>query len=184
MSPVLIAVGVLVLLVIWVIGFYNTLVKENADIDEAEGQMDVQLKRRVDLIPNLVETVKGYAKHEKSVFTDVTKARTAVMNANSLEEKVAADVSLTGTLKTLFAVAENYPQLQANQNFLDLQSQLSDTEDKVAYSRQYYNTQVMEFNRQIQMVPGIWIAPMMGFKTRTFFKVEESEKQAPKVSFE
>ena len=165
-------------------GIYNGLVRSRNRVNEAWSDIDVQLKRRYDLIPNLIETVKGYATHEKTVFEEVTAARTQAQSAGSLQAKQAAEDRLSGAIRGIFAVAENYPQLQANQSFLDLQNQLTDTEDKIAYSRQYYNTQVMEYNRQIRMVPGLWIAPLFGFTSRAFFKVEESERQAPKVKFE
>src|SRR3989338_10304624 len=145
-----IIVGIIGLLTLYVWSLYNGLVTESTQIDEAWGQIDIQLKRRADLIPNLVETVKGYAKHEKTVFTDVTKARTALMKAETLPEKAEANNMLTGALKFLFAVAEAYPQLQASENFKDLQRQLEDTEDKVAYSRQFYNANVLDFNAKIQ----------------------------------
>ena len=134
-----IVLGVLALIVLYLIGTYNSLVLLRTRIQEALSGIDVQLKRRADLIPNLVETVKGYAKHEKSVFENVTKARSALMSAKSVQEKAEADNMLTGALKSLFAVAEAYPELKANENFQDLQRQLEDTEDKVAYSRQFYN---------------------------------------------
>jgi len=144
----------------------------------------VQLKRRADLIPNLVETVKGYAKHEKSVFENVTKARSALMSAKSVQEKAEADNMLTGALKSLFAVAEAYPELKANENFQDLQRQLEDTEDKVAYSRQFYNSNVLDFNAKIQMVPTSIIAGMFGFKAFEFFKAADEDKANVKVKFD
>ena len=144
MNPIYIGLGAVGLIALYLWSLYNGLVTESTQIDEAWGQIDIQLKRRTDLIPNLVETVKGYAKHEKSVFTDVTKARTAVMDATTPAATAKADDMLTGALKSLFAVAEAYPQLKANDGFIQLQKELSDTEDKVAYARQFYNTQLME----------------------------------------
>lgn len=179
-----IGLGVLVLLVLYLVGTYNSLVLLKTRIQEALSGIDVQLKRRADLIPNLVETVKGYAKHEKSVFENVTKARSALMSAKTLPEKADANNMLTGALKSLFAVAEAYPELKANQNFLDLQNQISDTEDKVAYSRQFYNSNVLDFNAKIQMIPTSIIANMFGFKGFEFFKAEDEDKAKVKVNFE
>lgn len=184
MNPLLIAGGIVVLLILYVWLLYNGLVRESTEIDEAWAQIDVQLKRRADLIPNLVGTVKGYAKHEKNVFAEVTKARSALMGAKSLPAKAKADDMLTSALKSLFAVAENYPQLKANENFMHLQKELSDTEDKVAYSRQYYNTQLLEFNMKVKTFPNVLVAPYLGFKERQFFKAEEGERGSVKVSFE
>lgn len=182
-TPLYIGIGVLAVLVIYVIATYNGLVSLKMKIEEALSGIDVQLKRRADLIPNLVETVKGYAKHEKSVFENVTKARSALMSAKGMEEKAAADDMLTGALKSLFAVAEAYPDLKANTNFQDLQRQLEDTEDKVAYSRQFYNANVMDYNGKIQMFPSNIIAGMFNFKAYEFFKAGEADKENVKVSF-
>lgn len=176
-------IGILVIAAVYVIGTYNGFVALRARIQEALSGIDVQLKRRADLIPNLVETVKGYAKHEKEVFQNVTNARSALMKAETMQEKAAADDMLTGALKSLFAVAEAYPDLKANANFQDLQRQLEDTEDKVAYSRQFYNSNVLEYNTKIQQFPGNLIAGMFSFKEYEFFKAEESERENIKVSF-
>ena len=178
--PILVAVGVLVGYVITV---YNGLQKLSVRVQEAWSQIDVQLKRRVDLIPNLVETVKGYASHEKEVFENVTKARSALMNAGNPQEAGAADNMLTGALKSLFAVAEAYPELKAQEGFTKLQDELSDTEDKVAYSRQFYNSVVREFNQKIVMFPSNLIAGIFGFTQKDFFEAEESEREAVKVDF-
>lgn len=177
---ILISAG-LVVLYIW--SLYNGLVTESTQIDEAWGQIDVQLKRRADLIPNLVESVKGYAKHEKTVFTEVTKARTALMKAETPADSAKANDMLTGALKSLFAVAEAYPQLKANENFVHLQKELSDTEDKVAYSRQFYNTQLMEYNLKVKVFPNTLFANMFGFKEKEFFKADEAERKSVKVNF-
>lgn len=177
---ILIVVGILVL---YFIGTYNAFVVLKARIREALSGIDVQLKRRADLIPNLVETVKGYAKHEKEVFENVTKARSMLMKAESLVDKAEANNQLTQALKSLFAVAENYPQLQANQNFLDLQRQLEDTEDKVAYSRQFYNANVLDYNTKVKMFPSNLIANIFGFKEEEFFAANEEERKSIKVSF-
>jgi len=178
-----ILIGVILLLAIYFISQYNGFVVLKARIQEALSGIDVQLKRRADLIPNLVETVKGYAKHEKEVFEQVTKARSSLMSAGSLEEKAKANNQLTDALKSLFAVAEAYPQLQANQNFLDLQRQLEDTEDKVAYSRQFYNANVLEFNTKVQMFPSNIIANIFGFKPAEFFAANEEERKKVEVKF-
>jgi LemA protein len=178
-----IAVGLLVILVIYFVASYNGFVVLKTRIQEALSGIDVQLKRRADLIPNLVETVKGYATHEKTVFNDVTKARASLMGAGSLKEKAQANDQLSGALKSLFAVAEAYPQLQASQNFQELQRQLEDTEDKVAYSRQFYNANVLDFNAKVQMFPTNLIANGFGFKPFEFFEAEEEAKKSVKVQF-
>lgn len=162
---------------------YNGLVTLKARIDEAWSGIDVQLKRRADLIPNLVASVKGYAVHEKSVFENVTKARSALMGASGPKEAAVANDQLSGALKTLFAVAESYPDLKASQNFLELQQQLGDTEDKIAYSRQFYNSNVLDYNVKIKVFPNVILANAMGFKEAEFFKAAESEKENVKVSF-
>ncbi len=183
MSSLLIVLGIVVLLVLFVWGLYNSLVTLRVRIKEAMSQIDVQLKRRADLIPNLLETVKGYAKHEKEVFENVTKARSALMGAGSAHEKAAADNMLTGALKSLFAVAEAYPNLRATENFQQLQKELSDTEDKVAYSRQFYNNVVMEYNTKIAMFPNVLIANNFGFKSEEFFEATEGERKKVEVKF-
>ena len=178
-----IAIGILVLLVVYLVASYNGFVVLKTRIQEALSGIDVQLKRRADLIPNVVETVKGYAKHEKTVFNDVTKARSALMGAQSPQEKAQADNMLTGALKSLFAVAEAYPELKANTNFQDLQRQLEDTEDKVAYSRQFYNSNVLDFNAKVQMFPSNLIANVFGFKAFEFFAATEEERKKIEVKF-
>jgi len=178
-----ILIGIVVLLVVYFVATYNGFVVLKTRIQEAFSGIDVQLKRRADLIPNLVETVKGYAKHEKSVFENVTKARSALMSAQSMQDKADANNQLTNALKSLFAVAEAYPQLRASENFQDLQKQLEDTEDKVAYSRQFYNSNVLEFNAKVQVFPSSIIANMFGFKQYDFFQATEEEKEEVKVKF-
>ena len=178
-----IGLGILIILVLYLIAQYNGFIILKTRIHEALSGIDVQLKRRADLIPNLVETVKGYAKHEKEVFTQVTKARTALMNAGSLEEKARVNDMLTNALKSLFAVAEAYPQLQASENFRDLQRQLEDTEDKVAYSRQFYNTNVLDFNTKVEMFPTNLIANIFGFKKFDFFIANEKEREKVELKF-
>ena len=170
-----------VLLFVWVI--YNSLITAKLRIKEALSQIDVQLKRRTDLIPNLVETVKGYAKHEKELFENVTKARSSLMHAGGVKEKAEANNFLSDTLKSLFAVAENYPQLKANENFAKLQDELTDTENKVAYSRQFYNSNVLDYNTKIQVFPNVLVARIFNFKEEEFFETDEEEKKPAKVSF-
>lgn len=179
-----IAIGAVVLLVVYLVASYNGFIVLKTRIQEALSGIDVQLKRRADLIPNVVESVKGYAKHEKSVFAEVTKARSALMGAGSLKEKAQANDQLSGALKSLFAVAEAYPDLKASTNFQDLQRQLEDTEDKVAYSRQFYNSNVLDFNSKVQVFPSNIIANAFNFKPFEFFEAEEADKQPVKVKFD
>ncbi len=184
MSTLWIVLGVAALLLAYFWSLYNGLVTLKTQIEEAWSQIDIQLKRRADLIPNLVSTVKGYAKHEKTVFSDVTKARSALMGAKSLPAKAEASDMLTGALGKLFAIAENYPQLKANENFVHLQKELSDTEDKVAYSRQYYNSVVNDYNIRIRTFPNTLFNEMLGFLEKEFFAAHEAERKSVKVSFE
>jgi LemA protein len=175
---------IIVAVAIMAIGMYNSLVTLRNRCDNGWSQIDVQLRRRYDLIPNLVETVKGYAKHEREVFEKVTQARAAAVNAQTVKEQGQADNVLTGALKSLFAVAENYPELKANQNFLMLQEELAGTESKVAYARQFYNDTVMKFNMRQQVFPSNIIANMFGFKPREYFQIEEEVAKGPvKVQF-
>jgi LemA protein len=169
------------LIYLWIT--YNGLITAKMRIAEALSHIDVQLKRRTDLIPNLIETVKGYAKHEKDLLENVTKARTSLMNATSAHDKAEANNELTGTLKTLFAVAENYPQLKANENFGKLQDELTDTENKIAYSRQFLNSNVLDYNTKLTVFPSNIIANLFGFKSADFFAATEEEKKPVKVSF-
>ncbi|MDO8658683.1 MAG: LemA family protein [Candidatus Levybacteria bacterium] len=177
--PVAIVLGII--FYIWSI--YNSLATGKVRIKEALSGIDVQLKRRIDLIPNLIETVKGYAKHEKSVFEEVTKARTSLMKAETPHEKAESDNMLTGALKSLFAVSENYPTLKANENFLQLQQELSDTENKIAYSRQFYNTNVRDYNTTLANFPSGPIGRMFSFKDEEFFEATDEEKKPIKVQF-
>lgn len=170
-----IIVGVLAVLLIAIVGIYNGLVRARVRVDEAWSDITVQLKRRADLIPNLVNTVKGYAKHEKQVFENVTKARTAVMDAKGPAETGKAENMFQAALKSLFAVAEAYPDLKASQNFQDLQAELVDTEDKIQASRRFYNGSVRDLNTKIQVFPTNLIAGILGFKSREFFEVDEAE---------
>ena len=183
MNLTLIIIGVAVLFVVFLIATYNGLVVLKTRIQEALSGIDVQLKRRNDLIPNLVETVKGYAKHEKSVFQNVTNARSLLMKAEGPGEKAVADNALSGALKSLFAVAEAYPDLKASSNFQELQQELGDTEDKIAYSRQFYNSNVKDFNTKVASFPSNLIANAFGFKAYEFFEATDEEKKEVKVSF-
>jgi LemA protein len=166
-----------------VVVLYNGLISLKNRVDEAWSDIDVQLKRRHDLIPNLVNTVKGYAAHEKELFEKVTEARTAAMSAGTPAEKEKAENALSGTLKTLFAVSENYPDLKANQNFLELQRELTDTEDKIQAARRFYNANVRDFNTKLQVFPSNLIAGMLKFVKYDFFEAEEGEKAAVEVKF-
>ena len=179
-----VVLGLVVVVVLWLVATYNRLVALRNRIQNAWSQIDVQLRRRYDLIPNLVETVKGYAKHESGVFERVTQARNMAANAQTVKAQGEADNMLTGALKSLFAVAEAYPDLKANQNFLMLQEELAGTESKVAYARQFYNDVVMKFNLKQQVFPSNILANMFGFKTREYFQIEEEVAKGPvKVSF-
>jgi len=174
---------IIILLVIWIIAIYNSLVVKRTRVDNGWAQIDVQLKRRYDLIPNLVETVKGYAAHEKEVLEKVAELRSRAMGATNPKESAEANNMLTATLKTLFAVAENYPQLKANENFMRLQEELTATENKIAFARQFYNDVVMDYNATIQKFPQTIIASMLNFKAREFFEAPAEEREAVKVKF-
>jgi LemA protein len=179
-----IILAVVVVVVAFIIAVYNSLISLKNKTEEAWADIDVQLKRRYDLIPNLVETVKGYAKHEKGTFEKVTEYRSAAMQATTPGEKAKADNMLTETLKSLFAVAENYPDLKANQNFLDLQAQLAQVEETIQQSRRYYNGNVRDFNIKIETFPNNVFAGMLGFKKFDFFEVAEAkERENVKVEF-
>lgn len=179
----LIILIIVIIIILVFVGMYNGLVGSRNKVKNAWSQIDVQLMRRADLIPNLLETVKGYAKHEKTVFEEVTKARSNLMNAQTVKESQVANDQLTGVLKSLFAVAENYPELKASTNFQDLQAQLSETEDKIAYSRQFYNDTVLMYNNKCQMFPSNIIANLFNFNEAEFFETEESSRTRPKVEF-
>src|SRR5437660_7679793 len=188
MDPVLIVVLVVIgLLVIVAIAMYNGLVSRKVETQNAYSQIDVQLKRRYDLIPNLVETVKGYATHEKETLENVVKARSAAMNATGVADKAAAENALSGTLKTLFAVAEAYPDLKANQNFLALQEELSATENRIGFARQHYNDVVSQYNTALMRFPANTVAGLFGFRRADFFQLDAGEaaavRQAPQVKF-
>ncbi|MFH1544825.1 MAG: LemA family protein [archaeon] len=182
----LLTIGLIVLIVIIVAVFiliYNGLIVARNRVNNAWSQIDVQLKKRADLVPNLVETVKGYATHEKTVFQNVTEARTSVMKAGSVKEKAQAENMLTGALKSLFAVAENYPDLKASENFKLLQEQLDGIESKIAYARQFYNDSVLGYNNSIQTFPNSVLAGMFHFAKRDYFEIEEKAREVPTVKF-
>ena len=178
MTVIWIILGILAVVGIFVWATYNGLVTLRVRVDEAWSDINVQLKRRLDLIPNLIETVKGYAAHESGVFQNVTEARANVINAKGVKETAAAENQFEGALKSLFAVAEAYPNLKASQNFTDLQNELVDTEDKIQGARRFYNSGVSSLNTKIQTFPANVIAGMFGFKNRDFFDVEETERAA------
>jgi len=184
MSTTVILTGAIVLVALYLIGTYNGLVVLKTRIQEAFSGIDVQLKRRADLIPNLVETVKGYAKHEKSVFENVTRARSSLLSAKGPQEKAEANNQLSAALKSLFAVAEAYPDLKASTNFQELQRQLEDTEDKIAYSRQFYNSNVLDYNTKVKVFPTNLIAGMFNFREEEFFAANEEERKKVEVKFE
>ena len=178
-----IILGIIILLIIYAITQYNALVKLKNQAEEAWSSIDVQLKRRHDLIPNIVETVKGYAKHEKETLENVIKARNMAINAKNVDERAEAENFLTGTLKSLFALSENYPELKANENFMQLQNTLNEIEDYIQNARRYYNAVVRDFNTKIETFPSNIIANMFNFKKREYFEIEEKEKEPVKVKF-
>ncbi len=181
----LIVIGVIVVLIIFfVIGMYNSLVRLRNQVDNAWSQIDVQLKRRHDLIPNLVETAKGYMQHERETFEAITNARSNAMGANNVADAGKAESALSGALSNFMLVVENYPELKANQNFLSLQETLTSTENKIAFARQGYNDQVLFFNNKTQVFPSSIIANSFNFTKRDFFEIEDAaERKVPKVSF-
>ena len=180
---VLVIVGIIAVLAVVVIGMYNGLVRARLQVREAWSGIDVQLKRRSSLIPNLVETVRGYAAHERETLENVTRARAQLDNAGTAPQAAAANNMLTQALRSLFAVAEAYPDLKANTNFLQLQADLTDTEDKIAYARQFYNRNVLSYNTSVQTFPTLIFAGMFGFKPEEFFEAEEGDRADVQVSF-
>jgi LemA protein len=183
MALVIAIVVIVVLLLLGLIALYNRLVRLRNRTDNAWAQVDVQLKRRYDLIPNLVETVKGYAAHERQTFEDVVKARAAAQDAKGVEEQAQAENMLTGALRKLFALAEAYPQLQASEGFRQLQAQLAETEDKIGVARQIYNDTTLTFNNAVQTVPTNIVAGLFGFSTRAYFEVADDVRSVPQVDF-
>lgn len=183
-SGFLILLGIFVIIVFILVGMYNGLVQTRNQVKNSWSQIDVQLKRRHDLIPNLIETAKGYVKHERETLENITKARTQAQGAINIPDKIKSETELTGALTRFFAVAESYPDLKANQNFLSLQEELSSTENKIAFARQAYNDSVLFYNNKIEMFPSNIIAGMFNFKQEVFFEIENKmEKEVPKVSF-
>lgn len=180
---IIILIAVVTIIVLFVINTYNTLVGLRNKVKDQWAQIDVQLKRRFDLIPNLVETVKGYAKHESNTLEAVVKARNTYLSASTPEAQMKADGELTQAITKLFALSEAYPELKANENFKQLQSELTSTEDKISYARQFYNDIVMKYNNKIEMFPSNIVAGMFNFKTQAFFEVNEEERQNVKVQF-
>lgn len=178
-----IGIGIAVLLIIIFAGYYNRFTVLSNRIENSLGQINVQLKRRADLIPNLIETVKGFAKHEKDAIKSVTDARKALVGAKGIVDKVKADRTLESALGRLFAIAEGYPDLKANQNFLELQRELTSTEDKVAYSRQFYNDSILSYNNKCKTFPGNMFANIYGFKAKEYLQIAEAEKKVVKVDF-
>jgi len=176
--------GIVVVVGLWFVITYNGLIRLRNAVKNAWSQIDVQLKRRYDLIPNLVETVKGYAAHEKTTFEQVVQARQRGIEASTVKDQAAAENMITGALRQLFALSEAYPDLKANQNFLALQEELSSTENRIGFARQYYNDTVQAFNTRQQVFPANLVASMLGFESAEFFEIEEpTHRQAPKVSF-
>ena len=180
---IIVIVGLLFVLVCYAIGIYNKLVNARNKVDNQFSQIDIQLKRRADLIPNLVETVKGYAKHEEGALTAVIEARNKAVSAGSVNEKIDANNQLNGALSKLMVLSEAYPELKANTNFMSLQNDLKDTEDKITYARQFYNDTAMNFNNLVEMFPSNIIAGMFRFKKYEFFSANEEERTTPKVKF-
>jgi len=187
MSTAIIIIAVVVAIVVIggfiLLGMYNGLIRSRNRVKEAWSGIDVQLRRRASLVPNLVETVKGYASHERETFEEVTRARSAVEQAGSVPDAAAANNMLTGALRHLFAVAEAYPELQAAENFRELQRELSDIEEKIAFARQFYNTNVLDYNNRLQTVPTVFIANMFGFTREEFFEADEAGREEVRVDF-
>lgn len=179
-----IIVGVLAVILLWVVSVYNTIIRLKQNVENGWSQIDVQLKRRHDLIPNLVETAKGYMGHERTTLENVIKARQQAVDASGIKEKQAAENFLSSTLRSLFAVSENYPNLKADQHMLKIQEELTTTENKIAFARQYYNDEVARFNTAIQSAPNNIVANFTGFKSYEFFELEDkAQRQAPQVKF-
>lgn len=184
MSILLVLLGLVVLIALGIVGLYNSFVKLRIKVEEAWADIDTQLKRRYDLIPNIVETVKGYAKHESETFENVVKARNAAMNqTGDAAQQAEAENMLTGALKSIFALAESYPELKANENFKELQDTLREVEEHIQLSRRYYNGSVRDFNTAIAVFPGNIIAGMFNFTKREFFEIDEAERENVKVDF-
>jgi LemA protein len=184
MSPLWIILIIAAVLIIIFVYYYNKFVNLGNRIDNSLAQIDVQLKKRADLVPNLISSVKGYMKHEKNIITEVTEARKALLGATDIAKKVKAGDQLQSALKSIFAIAENYPNLKANENFLQLQQELSAIEDKVAYSRQFYNDNILDFDNSIKVFPGKLFASIFKVKQRPYLKITETERKVPEVKFD
>ena len=183
MSIIVVILGLLIVCVFYVIGIYNRLVNARNKVKDQFAQIDVQLKRRIDLIPNLVETVKGYAKHEEGTLKEVIEARNKMANANNINEELEASGEVTSALNKLFALAESYPDLKANENFMSLQKDLKETEDKISYARSFYNDTVLNYNNMREQFPSNIIAGMFNFEKIDFFKADDKDKENVKVEF-
>ena len=183
MSIIVVILGLLIICVFYVIGIYNRLVNARNKVKDQFAQIDVQLKRRIDLIPNLVETVKGYAKHEEGTLKEVIEARNKMANANNINEELEASGEVTSALNKLFALAESYPELKANENFMSLQKDLKETEDKISYARSFYNDTVLNYNNMREQFPSNIIAGMFNFEKIDFFKADDKDKENVKVEF-
>ena len=179
----IIIIAIIVMLLLWIVGVYNSLVQLRNAVKDQWSQIDVHLKRRADLIPNIVETVKGYAGHEKGTLEAVINARNKAVSATTKEDEISANGELTGALSRLFALTEAYPDLKANTNFLDLQNTLQETEDKISFARQFYNDTVLKYKNKLEMFPTNIIANIFGFKPEMFFEATNAEKETPKVKF-
>jgi len=181
---ILVFLGIVALIIFWIVGMYNGLIKLRNQVKNAWSQIDVQLKRRHDLIPNLIETAKGYMKHERETLESITNARSRAIGAGNIPDKIKAEGALNEAMGNFFVVVENYPDLKANQNFLALQEELTTTENKISFARQGYNDQVLFYNNKIQMFPSNFIATFFNFKAEEFFEIEDvKEKELPKVDF-
>lgn len=183
MAALWITIGVIVVLALIFFMYYNRFVRLSHQVDNSLAQINVQLKKRADLIPNLISAVKGYMKHERKAIKEVTDARKALVSAKGVDKKMKAGNKLQQALKSIFAIAEGYPDLKANENFMQLQQELSAIEDKVAYARQYYNDGILSYNLMTNTIPGLWFARMYGFKTKEYLKIPEAQKAVPKVQF-
>lgn len=179
----IIIIGIIILLLVYVISVYNNLISLKNKVKDSWSQIDVLLKRRSDLIPNIVETVKGYASHEKETLEDIIKARNSFNSASTKEDEIKANNEISSALTKLFALSEAYPELKANENFMGLQKDLKETEDKISFSRQFYNDSVLKYKNKLEMFPSNVIATLFGFKSEEFFEVSENDKEVPKVSF-
>ncbi len=178
-----IVLGIIIIVILIFIFYYNRFVRLSNQIDNSLSQIDVQLKKRADLVPNLITTVKGYAKHEKEIMSDVTNARKSLLAAKNLPERAKAGAKLGHALGALFAIAENYPQLRANENFLHLQQELAAIEDKIAYARQFYNDSILTYNNMVETFPGTFFASLYKYKEKPFLEIPKEERAVPKVSF-